>query len=387
MEFLSLAEQFEIEKETVRTLLDSALAEHGFEKEFARRVGLSTVHLSYLRRGKRLTGIGTAKQISNALPWNKEQRERFVHHVVQVWRLKNSLHRLPQDSAPGKPSQEVVDLVRHAQNDATFARDGASAQMLYRRACNMAELLLWRTDPNQDPLNFIELSFVAHDALCVLNRNDEALWHAKRVRRVARQLDRNRFRERERIEFMQVNALRCEAVALHNLGLARAMQAVCEEIETIDGLKRNELFWRPFLNRDKIQALQDLPRFSIRDVEECARQVFTLCEHRANETDPLMLLLISQSLTSAYLKRGNFEKACRVLTREHARLDSIPQIGPLHRVIFFKTFAQWYWLQGSRDAEWRYFADKAFQLATQAGLDHQLQELRKEFGTPDLFRQ
>mgnify|MGYP000474589466 CR=1 FL=1 len=381
MEFLSLAEQFEIEKETVRTLLNSVLAEHGAEKEFARRTGLSTVHLSYLRKGKRLASVATAKQIAAALPWTTEQRERFVHHAAQVWRLKNSLWRNTQRNTPGKPNQEVVDIVRHAQNDATFARDAAAAQRLYRRAANMAELLLTQTDPNQDPLNFVELSFVAHDALCVLNRSDEALWHAKRVRLVTQQLNRKDFRDPERVDFMQVNALRCEAVALHNLHLARPMQEVCAQVETLEGLKRGEQFWRPWLNRDKIQALMDLPRFSIREVEMLARQVFRLCDSRGDAYDPLMVLLISQSLTRAYMQYENFDKAYQVLNQAHADVDTIPHVGPLHRVLFFKTFAQWYWLQGSHGDEWCYFADKAFALATEAGLEHQLNELRQEFGT------
>ncbi len=379
MELLSLALQYEIEKELVQTLLDSALRERGSEKEFARQVGLTPIHLSYLRAAKRMPSVQTAKRIANALACTDEQREGFVHHVAQAWRLKNSLRRMTQRIMPGRPAQHMVDMVRAAQNDATFARDGATAQMLYRRVRTLSELLLDLTDPNQDALNFVELSFVAHDALCVLNRSDEALWHAKRARVVTPFIESNRSNQ-ERVDFVRVNALRCEAVALHNLKLARPMQAICDQVEVAGEFKRNEAFWRPLVNRDKIQALEDTPRFSIREAEEYARQVFRLCDRRANSTDPLMTLLVSQSLTRAYIKRGNFEKAHHILVNQLNGLDSIPQMGPLHRVIFFKTFALWYWTQGSRGDEWRYFLKQAFELGTEAGLTHQLDELRRDFG-------
>jgi transcriptional regulator with XRE-family HTH domain len=381
MSLLDLAQQYEIERQTIRTLLDSALGARGAEKEIARRAGLTPIHLSYIRADKRMPSVAMAQRLAAALAWTEEQREGFVHHVAQMWRLKSSLARQVQPRAPG-PSDEMVNLVRQAHSDATFARDSESAQILYRRARTMAELLLTVTDPSQAPLKFAELTFVAHDALCVLNRNDEALWHAQRARAIAVQLDPRSFPwDKERVDFIQVNALRCEAVALHNLHLPRHMQRACEEVEALAGLRRNENFWRPFLNRDKIQALTDTPRFSIRAVEDLARQAFNVCATRGDAVDPLLTLLVSQSLALAYLQYGNFDKAYRVLTRTYDDLDKIPHIGTLHRVIFFKTFARYYWLQGARGAEWRAFAEQAFQLATKAGLQHQRQELEREFGT------
>lgn len=377
---LDLAQQLEIEKQTVSTLLDSALRSRSAEKRLARVVGLTPVHLSYLRRGKRLPSIATAKQIAAALPWTPEQREGFVYHVARIWQFKNARRRAVERRAPGRPAAEVVEWTRQAHAAAVFARDSAQARLLYRRACNMAELLLDVTDPAQAPLEFLELSFVAHDALCVLDRNDEALWHARRARAVAANLERRDFRDKERIDFVLVNARRCEAVALHNLGLARPMQQVCDEVETLDALRRSERFWRPWLNRDKIQALTDTPRFSIRAAEHYAREAYRLCEQRAEAYDPLLTLLISEALVGAYIKYRNFAKAYRVLSDEMARLDRIPHIGPLHKVLFFRTFAQWYWEQGSRGDEWRYFARTALELARQAGLAHQLHQMQREFG-------
>src|SRR5581483_10125846 len=109
MSLLDLAQQYEIERQTIRTLLDSALGARGAEKEIARRAGLTPIHLSYIRADKRMPSVAM------------EQREGFVHHVAQMWRLKSSLARQVQPRAPG-PSDEMVNLVRQAHSDATFAR-------------------------------------------------------------------------------------------------------------------------------------------------------------------------------------------------------------------------------------------------------------------------
>lgn len=379
MSLLDLTQHYEIERQTVRTLLDSALRTRGDAIRVARAAGLSPVYLSYMRADKRMPSVRTARQIAAQLAWTGEQREGFAYHVARMWQLKAACRREVPPRVPG-PSDEMLRLVQQAHADATFARDSASAQLLYRRARTLAELFLDVCNPQLAPLQFLEFSFVAHDALCVLNRGDEALWHAKRARAVALSLERPTLRDKERVDFVRVNALRCEAVALHNLGLAHAVQAVAQEIETLEGFKPHEDFWRPWLNRDKMQALTGLARFSIREVEALARQGLRVCDKRGGVVDPLLILLLSESLARAYLTYGNFEKAYRVLTRAENELDQIPQLGPLHRVLFFKTFARYYWLQGSRGAEWRSFAERAWRLACDAGLEHQRHELEREFG-------
>lgn len=380
MSLLDVTQQYEIERQTVRTLLDGALRTRGDEIRLARAAELSPVHLSYIRADKRMPSVAMARRLAAELSWTGEQRDGFVHHVERMWQLKVSCRREVSPRSPG-PSDEMLQLVRQAHAEATFARDSSNANILYRRARMLSELFLDVTNPQQAPLKFLEFSFVAHDALCVLNRSDEALWHAKRARVIALSLERAKTSDRERTDFARVNALRCEAVALHNLGLARSVQEVCQEIETVEGLKQSEGFWRPWLNRDKMQALMERPRFSIREIESLAWQGIRVCEKRRDPVDPLVVLLLTQSLARAYLINGNFQKAFRLLSRMESNLEQIPQIGPLHRVMFFKTFAQYYWLQGSRGAEWRSFAGRAWRLASDAGLDHQRQELEKEFGT------
>ena len=239
--------------------------------------------------------------------------------------------------------------------------------------------MLETANPNQDPINYIELCLLLHDAQCVLNRNDEALWSAKRARRVAENLEPRDYPGlRERIDFFRVNTIRAEVIALHNLKLNQAAFDLCQEAEAPP---RDRKFWTPHVNRDKINALAELSRFSITLAEELAQQVRAICDARADDYDPLLSLLIAQSLARAFIKHQNFKDAYRVLSAEYDRLPQIPHVGPLHQVIFLRTFARLYWRQGARGAEWKYFVSEALRVAQHAGLEHQVNELRAEYGS------
>lgn len=107
-------------------------------------------------------------------------------------------------------------------------------------------------------------------------------------------------------------------------------------------------------------------------------------ERRGESFDGLLSFLIQVSLARALIKHQNFKDAYRVLVGDLDRLHSTSNLGPLHQVIFLRTFARLYSAQQARGPEWEYLVHEAVRIASEAGLEHQSDELRREFGVgPD----
>jgi len=380
MTFLAWSEKIDIEIETVAAILKSVLRARGDKKRLARTVGISEVYLSYVLNQERTLSIETARAIARLLPLPFEQREAWIYHVEQIRNLRQRARIEIKAQVKDRISRDLVDEVRRAHASATFAQAPSQARPLYLKARASASLLLNSIDPEKDPINYLELCFVIHDALCVLNRNDDALWYGKQARLIANGIsDPHDFGiGREQLDFYVVNAFRAEAVAFHNLKLNRQAYRLCQELEERQELKRNVNFWKPHVYRDEINALEAIPRFAITAAENMADQVRDVCEQRANDFDPLLLFLIQGSLARAYIRHRNYKDAYRVLDLNLQRLDKVKNVGALHRVIFFRTFARFYSAQNKYGEEWRYFVREFTRIATNAGLEHQLSEMRAE---------
>ncbi len=220
-----------------------------------------------------------------------------------------------------------------------------------------------------------------NDIQCVLNRADDALWHAKVAHMLLQTLDPSSYRQaREQIDNLLVNAIRSEAVAYHNLKLIRKANDCCDEAERTLAFKRNSSFWTPHLYRDKISALADKPRFSITDAVVLADQVQDVCEGDtfSSEENELLTILAKHHLARAYLQHGNLRKAEVILQSELERAMKLTYIGPLHRTLLLRTYARLSWRKGDLSG-WKHFISNALELALSAGLSHQLIEMQKEY--------
>jgi len=207
------------------------------------------------------------------------------------------------------------------------------------------------------------------------------LWYDKRARFLAQSIDDPRpFRiSQERLDFFLANAIQAEAVAYHNLKLYRDALRLCQMAEETAALRRNPGFWKPHLYRDVINALEGIPRFSITLAENLANQVRHICDTRADNSDGLLLLLVLAALARAYIRHQNFKDAHRVLAAGMNHFYKAANVGPLHQVISLRTFARLYSEQGACGPECKYFVHEASRIASQAGLAHQLNEIRAEF--------
>lgn len=377
---LTWQEETDIEQETALGILESVLQRRGNALRLARRAGITPVHLSYIRRRRRMPRFRTARRIAAALPLPDEQQQRWLYHIERYWKLKYAQRQDLQRALRGASSRAVVAEIQQAHHAAMFAPDAGRAPFRYGTVHDAAFQALSALNPNRDPIPYLELGFVIHDVLCALDRNDEALWYAKRIRRVSENLEPRDYREqRERVAFFQVNALRAEAIAYHNLGLERKAYAIYGEINDLAAFRENSAFWLPHLNRDKLNALSGMARFSIAEAEYLEHQARRVCETRADAYDSLLALLLTQSLCRAYIRHGNYRRAEKRLLPYVAQIDTMPHTGPLHRVLFWRALARLYWNLGGACAEWTFFVACARRLAQDAGLEHQWRAIQREF--------
>ena len=170
------------------------------------------------------------------------------------------------------------------------------------------------------------------------------------------------------------------STAYHNLGLSRQAYDCCAAIEALSEFAQHAPRQIPHLYRDKLNALMDLNRFSIREAEFLAAQVEDVCEARVyrDEEIDLLVLLIRRSLARAYIRYGNLRKADRLLRDELDRLDKLSYIGPLHKVMVLRTSVELSWKHQDRD-KWSDFVQQALRIARQAGLYHQIQEIQRSY--------
>lgn len=382
LNFLNLAWEAQVHREVAIALLKSALREPGTKGALAQRVGISPQYLSYLLDPDdgHLPHPRLAEKMGAWLPLEGALRQSLVEH----WHLASE-RRLEAARATRRLREEApvavqVEYLGHLHHLAGTTPDQEESRRAYRVVRDISRVALQQVQPRQTSFQTVELCFLLHDVQCVLNRPDDALYHAKLARRILYGLESNLGRrEQAEIDRLSFQAIRAEAVAYHNLKLFSHAYAVCQEGEASRFLRERPLVSKPFLFRDKMTALVGRPRFTLRDVEILAEQARAACEEWDDPLNLLWMFLLQESLGRAYLAYGSYKKAERVLQQQLGQLDHIPYVGQLHKTIFFRTYGRLQWKQQDQEG-WEYFIKLAIQTALRAGLTHQLRGILEEYG-------
>lgn len=122
--------------------------------------------------------------------------------------------------------------------------------------------------------------------------------------------------------------------------------------------------------------MTEIPRFSIREVNQVARHIESICERKGDE---FTLLLVRESWLRALIERGKTEIARRIFQEEIDRLPHLPYVGALHQALIYKSGAHLAWQQSDM-AAWKVYISRAVNLMYQAGLAHQLSQVRHTYG-------
>lgn len=386
MYLLTRAEKRDIEQDTVLAVLEGVVKVRGSEKRLAQAAQINPVSLSYIRHRRSMLRIETAKKIAAVMPLSLGEQSAWIDHVIQYWQLRREEEMETRRALKDVPGVVLVEEVRHRHHRATFTTgDVGTAQAQHVHVCEAAMNLLRKLPLTQDPLNYLELAFVLQDTLSVLNQHVEAYWWARFIRTLVENLDLREYRPyHERLEFFQVNALHAEGIACHNLGLEEHALRWYKEAETRAARQQRENAWRVPLIRARLIAMAGLPRFSIKRAKALEFEAQKSLERRGDAHAPLSLFRLKEALGRTYVAHRNYEQAERLLESQYAMLHKVPHIGPLHQAIFLRTCTRLYWRMAGREStEGHFFLKEAMRIASEAGLSHQLEAMRREFGVDE----
>jgi tetratricopeptide (TPR) repeat protein len=374
----------QLHRETYVAILNSQLQAPGSKRELAKRARITPVYLSYLLKlddessqnpTLRTPSPQVAERIALALAAPEEVKNSLLEHMVlSNQKFRDARQTLRTQLSDLRPA-DIVHEVWQMMNTATFARTPEESLQNYHTACQVMQEIIRLLPPERGPLDYVDLCLLLHDSECILNRPDQALWHAKLARTILAQLEPADYRpQKERFDFAEINAARSEGIAFHNLNLNRQALNCYQQAETMSALKQRPDFWKPWLYRDIISALSELPRFHISEIENRYVVMTRLNERRADRTGELNQLLDATELARSYARYGSLDKARRVLDGEYQRLDHIAVCGPLHKVMFYRAYADYCWAVHDATGA-NSFIDIAKTLAVEAGLTHQLTQI------------
>lgn len=376
----------ELHRETYVAILKSWVP-HGERGNFADRVGITPEYFSYLCAldrpaedrfpTKRLPSSKLIKKIENALPAPLEIRRSLAENMalahVNTVRARYKTREFVRETQIGDLLHELERL--HVQ--ATFGSDLAEVQRNYRALRDGAASVVTRLSPEMYPASLAQACLYLHDAQCVLDRADDALRHAKFARLVLENADffEQGF-DREATDYMEINAIRGEGVALHNLGLDREAQRFYSRARATRAYRNSRDFWQPLVGRDMLNAMARTPRSSIRKAKSEAHEIMNNCERKGDE---LTLLLARESWLRCLIQREKWKNAERVFEEELARIPRLSHVGSLHRALVLKSGALLAWKANDKDA-WQERIAQLLNLLDQAGLKHQMHSVLKYYG-------
>ncbi|MEZ4860031.1 MAG: hypothetical protein R3C14_01930 [Caldilineaceae bacterium] len=382
MHYLELAHEAQLHREAYIAVLNGLLQTTAAKRHFAQSVGITPQYLSYLLNPfDRTPGPDLARKMVDALPLDAVERDHLLDHLLLSNVRRLQAKRALDQALPQADIATQLTLIRQAHTTATFATDPQQAHAQQQVVRTTGTLLLQQISPATHPLDYAQLCIWLHGVESACNFHVNAIYHAKQARAVLSNFVRCDFdpAQRPRFDDLSFTALRLEAVAYHNLKVARTAYELCCVGEDLPEVKRRPAVWLPHLYRDKINAYSELPRFSIRAAEQWARQGKEFCDQVVDEQAPLWAFMLDRSLAQAYLRYGKLQPALELLQRLGNEVDQLPVVGVLHRVAFLKTYAEALWVAGDHQT-WQEVMGTTLRLIRRAGLTHQLAEIKRRYG-------
>ena len=376
----------EMHRETYVAILKSRIP-HGERGKFARRVGITQEYLSFLCAldhpaedifpTKRLPSPSLVRKMAEALPAPLEVRQSLVENMELAHAHSVKAHYKIKASISRRQVGEILSELERNHYRATYGADLAEVQRAYRMVRDAAASLVTRLSPDIYPGSLAQACLYLHDAQCVLDRPEDALRFAKLSRLIIENTDifEADF-SKEQIDHQEINAIRGEGVAYHNLGLDRQAQLIFARTRTLSAYSNSRDFWEPLVGRDLLNAMARTPRFSIRKATEIASNIEEICMRKGDE---FTLLIARESWLRCLIQREKWTQAQRVFEEEIERIPHLPYIGSLHRALLLKTGALLAWKLNDRTA-WRERVGEALTIMHQAGLSHQIRTVKQFYG-------
>jgi hypothetical protein len=388
---LSSQQLAELHRETYVAIIESWVP-HGQRGAYARRAEISREYLSNLLAldppagaryaTQRWPSPPTARRLAEVLPAPAEFRQSLFEHMAQAHQYRHAEQTRVRRWVEQRRVDELLAEMRAGHGLATFGREVRQTERAYRALRDVAASALTLLSPALYPAAFAQTCLFLHDAACVLDRAEEALYHARLAHLVLQSgaVHEPRFTQPQ-IDELLINTIRGEGIAYHNLGLDQRVPQHCAEAEATPAYRQAGAFWQPVVGRDRLNAMANTPRFSRRAARDLAHALMARCERAS---DAFTLFLVREAWLRCLIQAERWEEAHRVLSSELDLLPQLPYAGPLHHALLLKTAAQLAWRQADATG-WRENARAFVRLARGAGLKHQLRLAQRMYG-PALTR-
>ena len=414
--FLEAIDVAQAHRETYTAVIKSALRRRGDKQALAEQLGEKPEHLSnMLNTGEageayiRTPDPQLAENMVDLLRLDREVRDDLKKHIYLAWRAeRESLARLapgPSQAAPRLLTRfmlaDLITDVGSYHHTATRTADTEEARHKYRVLRWACKVVIARTDPNptrvnnkeadfdSNPLEFVQFCLFLHDVQCVLNRADDALLHAKYATQIMQACQPADFRTRkEQFDRLAVNTVVAECLAYRNLNLPKQALLKSDEAEAlIRKIDTEEArYWLPHALENRLKALITMPRFTLRDVRSLAERAEEAFAKMPVHFESRWQISLREAEARAYLQYGlqseskhSLREAAQLLRDVVDRIDDVPQLGPVSKTRLLRTYARVSGKLGQAD-QWAHYMHAALATALDAGLVHQVEQAREEYG-------
>jgi hypothetical protein len=373
-------------QDVVVDLLASAAPTRGDKSRLAQSAAMQPAALSRILARGAMPMIRTAERLARVLPSSASEQHYWLSLVHEYWKCRRTAGK-PSAGLPLRYNHDEFLALRKRQatvqhSAAAFTGQSSSYRTLYDDALAMIQSMSPRSTATVS--SYAYLCSVLHDTAQELGNRSEALLWARRGRLVSEQIELPHKNEEARHLMLlnQVNSLRSEAAALHELDLYKASHDRCEQARQTEGFRADPGYWSLQVARDQLKALAHIPRTRLWMVEGniiSARRQSADITHPAAE---LLDMLLSCAGAQAYLTLRKPRTALAELRPWRDRVHAIPLIGPVHLVQFHKMWGEVQNTLGNF-SEGAHALDQARSIARTAGLWSALAKLEPKEGIGD----
>ncbi|WP_119071489.1 hypothetical protein [Aggregatilinea lenta] len=372
-----------LHKQVYIDVLRGVLSTHGTKRFVAEAAQISPVYLSnILNLDHHPPSSDVAGRIIAALPVDSVTKRILEEHMSLARQSRAVIDGQMRYAARYEMFEDMLHDLQGLYGQSTFGSTAAQTKHAYAALAEQSRRLLKIVNPARYPNAYVRICMLGQDALSVLNQHSDALWFGLQAKYVIERSNPAK-QSREDFEYLQANTYYALSVTYRNLNLHQQARDICHQ--TVALLKpdpRLSRFWMPHVLRDEIKALAHLRRFAIGDAEGLYFQARAMLDWRDGPDDELLDILLQQAMAEAYVGHGttrSLRKADEVLNWQIDALPRRVQVGPIHTTILLKTFAHLRWKQGSNE-EWRYFVNQALDVARRTGLQHQVDQIQRQYG-------
>lgn len=380
-------EESAIHQDVYIAILSNAL-QWGNKGLVAQKAGISREYLSrLLREDTNPPSLKVAEHIAKNLPIPLEQQKEFVEHVYLANILIKEASKLPEIARDNDwLYKDAISELLRTHRLASYSGNPRMARFYYRALLQLGTFLINEFNLAKMPLHLAETHILINDVLNVLNRPGDAFYHARMARTVLGALsdhdgEVNYYYDQggseQSIDYfdLEINAMRIEAVSFNRYALYSSADLILSQAMESKAVKSRPKAWLSHIIRDKISAMGQDRTANLDDIQRLVKEGYPIHE---SQDDKLGLLLIHNSLARAYMLRGKYIDAKKILLHELDQTEHFSIGGPLAKTMLLQRLTTLYYLLKDTEA-WKHFLKQTLIAAQEGNFTKISRDIAKEY--------